>query len=371
MKKTILLILLAIVFSLALVKADMPTTHQYLFDELMKNNYNNDFFKACKANPKECYSGNVLIDFSVAYYYTTFQRYLVTHDPNFCVALMRSANTDLEKACAAGGCIHLTQDLPSHTKMVPYCIEHSFLPNKVIHPFCEQHLDNYVISQNPDVKEEVLTSLNSYSTCTGLFKRVIQGNYNTEYQGIDLDEVFGTFVGQVQGSKTGFDITFKNISGLPISVLITYIFAMVIMFILLMLLIFKRLRFKDRRTFLNWATFIVLLFANILLISVFVAAIGGQGFNTFVFFIKPISNLVPTGGDSIYLQQSLQNSKDFFIQGDQFLINLHQQGYDPSGDAQLTAADNSIAFWSYSIMFILIIITAILLFFNFRTKKTY
>lgn len=344
------------------VFAFFPYTHQYLFSEGIKSNIDSNVMEACKSYPDLCYSGNVLTDVSVIYYYTKFTRYTVTHSPSFCRSLLETANTDKEMACAVGSCLHQAQDLESHIDMIPSTIKKTFIPNSVIHTLGEQHLDNIVLSEHPEIKSESITSLNSFRECTPLFKKVLQGE--KEFEGVNLDALFDKFIAEVQGSKTGYDPSFSNLTTIPIMVLVTYTAFMGLWIILLILLIFKRLRYKNKRTIFNWISLIVISFILFILLFLFIANLGGQAFKGFVFLIKPISNLVPIGDAQAHLESGISNTQSFFTQGESFLF-----GKDASGQTELLEADRSIVVPQYIILISLIILLIVFIYFNFRRKK--
>ncbi len=356
------------------VSALFPISHSYVMDEIMKSNINSNFFQICSKYKSLCYSGGTLSDVSVLYYYSNKadsglgRRYLVTHQPNWCSALLRGAVGDQELACAIGGCLHQPAgDYQSHNIMVPYCIEHSFFPNSFSHVFCEQHLDNIIESKNPNIKNEVISSLDSYQICVPLFKRVLQGE--KDYYGVELDALFNNFINEIQTNKS-FKPSWDNISSIPLMIIIEYFSAMSLIFLIAILIIFKRLRYKERRTIFNWISLIILILIFSVLTFILIAKIGGMGFNTFVAIIKPISGLFPIGDGDKIIQISIQGGQQFLIQGEGwFSTDTGGQAYkDASGQYALQKADQSIASVQYIVSAVLIILLILFLYLNFRGK---
>jgi len=342
------------------VSAFFPATHWYMTDKALETPIDSNLYGSCAKYPKLCYSGNILADVSVNFYYTYFQRYAVTHSPSFCRALLDEANGEEEMACAVGGCIHQPQDIHSHTVMMPYSIEHTFIPNVVIHPFAEQGLENELLKIRPDAKIRSEGDLNDFNKCSGLFKRVLSGE--EDYMGVDLDELFRTFITEIQGSKTGYDIQFNRIQVIPPMVLIVYIAFTIFLFLIWMLLIVRRLRFKERRTLFTWISFALISFFLFLAVGLFLAFLGGSGFRFFQAIIKPISNFVPLGDTSDDLiNTGIQNSKNFLTQGEIWLQNT-----DSSGQLKLEQANRAITIPQYIILFILTSLIALFVWLNFR-----
>jgi len=371
-KNFLFLFLFVSILLIGNVSALFPISHKYVFDEVMKSNIDSNFFNIAKKYPDLVFAGSELSDVSVLFYYSNQadsglgRRYLTTHQPNFCSALLRNAVGDRETACALG-CIHQMMDYPSHTIMVPYCIKHSFMPNSFSHVFCEQHLDNIVISKNPNIQSEVIASLDSYKECTPLFKRVLQGE--KDWYGVELDGLFQQFINEIQTEKS-FKPSWVNISAVPTTILAIYISSMLLIFLIMMLIIFKRLRYKERRTIFNWISLIILILIFALLSFILIAKVGGMGFNTFVAIIKPISNLVPIGDGEAILQNAIQGTQQFFIQGEGwFTTDTGGKAYkDASGQYELQQADSEIATPQYIILGVLLILIALFLYFNFRGK---
>jgi hypothetical protein len=367
MNKKLFLFVLMSLFLTTSVLAFMPPSHYFIFTEAMKNKVDSNLYDACAKYPNLCYSGNILTDVSVLYYYTYYARYTVTHSPSFCRALLDNANGEEQLACAVGACTHQPPDGISHNLGVPYSIQHTFLPNGIIHVYAEQHLDNWVILQNPQAKDEALTSLASYKTCIPLFQKVLQGE--KEYAGVDLTAMFDKFVQEIQGSKTGYDLAFSNITTIPVVVMLIYCSSMLLLIVLAILIIFKRLRFKERRTVFNWISLFIVLIILIPLVILFIGNLGGQAFNTFIMFVKPVSNLVPIYNPQYQVTQSISATTQFFQQGELFLIDKANQGLYASGTTSLAAADNSIAFVQWSVLIVLILLIILFIYFNFKSPK--
>lgn len=359
--------------SLNLVSSLFPISHKFVFDEVVKSNLNSNLFNVVKKYPDLAYAGSEIIDSSVLWYYSSKsdsgigRRYLVTHDPVFCNELLKNAVGEREQSCAIGCFIHHAEDFPSHTIMVPYSIKHTFMPNSFIHVFSEQALDNQVVEKNPNIQSEVIVSLASYQNCTDLFKRTLQGE--KDYYGVNIDNMLNTFITEIQKEKT-FKPSWDNISEIPTKILVIYILAMLFVFLIILLLIFKRLRFKDRRNWFNWFSLVLLVLIFSLLAIVLIAKVGGMGFNSFVAIIKPISSFVPIGDGDAIIQKAVKNTQDILIQGaGWYTTDTGGKEYrDPSGQYELQQADRDIATGQYIIIGVLLLLLVAFLYFNFKGR---
>ena len=358
----LMIILVLTLFLSSSVLAFFPTSHKYVFDKSISLDFDSNLLKSAQKYPDLAFASSELVDVSVLYYYTNFQRYSITHSSSFCRSLLEHAGNkgrslDEDLACSVGGCTHLPVDLVSHNEMVPYSIRHTFLPNSIIHPYSEQHLDNYVESKDPTIKAKVIADMNAYKKCIPLFKEVLQEE--AEYKGVNLDVLFDKFVAEIQGSQTGYDTSFKNITSIPLIIMVTYVFFMFLFITLTILLIFK----KEKSIF-NYISLSIVIFITVVLITLFIGNLGGKAFQTFVFFIKPVSNLVPIGNPEYYIQQSIDNTVNYFKYGEPWLYNK-----EASGAQSLKEADNEILIYSYIILFIIVTLISLFIYFNLRKSK--
>lgn len=349
--------LLFIVLLSSNVLAFFPVSHKAITNDLFSMQLDSNLYKACKNNLNLCLAGDILTDSSVTYYYSERDKYIYTHSTSFVIALIQNANSDKELACAVGAGLHQSQDIVAHTFLVPYAIKHTLLPNNIIHIYGEQHLDNILLSENPSLKQDVALSLNDFEDCVPLFKRVLQGSL--EYQEVDLDAIFAKFIAEVQGSKTGYDVSFNNVTALPVFLIILYSVITLFFTILTLLLVFRK-----NKNILNWITLVISSVILLFFIILFISNLTGNAFNTLVFVIKPISNLVPIGNAHGYVTQAVENSKQFFIQGESFLYNKDSSGFDT-----LNAADNSILIGKWIILILITIGLVYLLYLNFKKTK--
>lgn len=357
---SVAIISLLLVTTFGFVMAYFPDTHYFQTIKTIEDPINSELYNSCANNPDQCYAGDILADVSVIFYFTSFNKYAVTHSPAFCDQMLKEANGPIENACAVGACLHQTQDYHSHNEMVPYAITHSFLPNGVIHPPAEQHLDNIINEQNPEIHQQRLQATETFEQCTPIFKRVM--STQEEYRGVNLDAIFDKFVVELQAEETGYNPSFSNISSIPITVLLFYGGFMLLFATLSFLLVFKRLRYRDVRNLLNWISVFFFGFIFFILAFVFIANIGGQAFQAYTFIIKPISNFVPLGPHDA--QPGIDFGKDFLERGVPALFDT-----DASGGENLGNADRSIIGLQYLFGFILIALFILLLYFNFRTPK--
>ena len=382
MKRNIIGFILAffIVVSIANVSAFFPVTHKYLENELM-NTYsgNSEFYQTCLEYPDLCYVGNVLTDLSVVYYFVEGGvKYEVTHSPGFCLGNLNNVKSyegvtiEESRACAIGSCLHASQDLVSHKEMVPYAIRHTGMANTVIHVFAEQKLDNFVLKNNPDIGNEVLTlGDESWEKCIPLFKETLGGyaEYDTEFNEGKLDDVINTFIGEVRKSidvgSTGYDVSFNNkvsvfgkIGLIPFPFLVAYLGSMFLFLLLSILLIFKK-----NKKILNWISIGIFSIIFILQLILFVSALNGNAFTTMVTYIKPFSNLVPLGGSQSYIDQSIQNGVSFFNEGEPWMEGKMASGFD-----ELKAADARVMMFDYILIGIIILALGLLIYFNFKKK---
>src|SRR3972149_75315 len=116
-KIMIFVMMFILVLTIAQVSAFMPKfSHKYITDKALETPLDSEFYKACAKYPDLCYSGVVLNDISVIFYYTSRGKYTATHNPPFCAELLSNVATipgkDIDKmrACAVGGCMHQPED---------------------------------------------------------------------------------------------------------------------------------------------------------------------------------------------------------------------------------------------------------------------
>jgi len=364
----LILIILSILFILPLVSAGFPISHKYIISESIKVQQETALYKACKSNPDICFAGNLLADFTVIDYIESFERYSATHRPSFCNRLINSAVGSLgvsqeeELACAAGGCGHSAGDSHIHNELVPEMIRRLGMPNIMIHPFIEQKIDLRLIDKNPNIAIEMEIASSSYRKCVPLFKRVL--STDDKFRGVNLEERMDKFIIEVQGGKdTTYDISFKNISSIPFRTVALYISLMMFFVVISVLLYIKRLRFKDRRTVLNWVTFSVSSIIAVLFIVLFIANLGGQAFVTFSTFAKPISRIMPVSEIEMdqYIQNSITKTKELFASGEVSLF-----GIDGSGELALHEADEDTKSRQILLLIVVLGLTAFILWRNFR-----
>jgi len=358
-----ILALFGMLFLLPISSAFFPDSHKYIQEQVMKDPINSDMYKACNDNPAACFSGNLLSDVSVIFYYTTFNRYAVTHSPAFCKQLLDQANGPTENACAVGGCLHQTQDPLSHLFMVDYAITHTGLPNSIIHPPAEQHEDNLINAIDPGIHQRRIDATESFRDCVPLFKRVL--SQRDEYRGVNLDSMFDKFVQEASASKkTGYDPSFNNITSIPTGFLFSFLGIMLLTLFLWGLLLVKRIRFKERRTIWNWITFGLLTIFSAIFLYLFIANLGGKAFEAYTSIIRPLSNFVPIGNSNTYVTQAIAAGRNFLDKGFPVLVNT-----DPSGGAALAVADKSIVVFQYVFAIILVAVIIALVYLNLRKKK--
>lgn len=356
MKKQFLLIFIFI-FCLAGIVAPMPITHFYDWTESTKNPISSELYNACMKYPDLCFTGDVLEDVSVIYYFIDKSKYSATHSPSFCRELIENAANDQELACAVGGCMHLPQDLPSHTLMVPGAIKNSKLVNNVIHIFAEQKVDNWVVSNNPGIKNEVIEKLSDYKTCIPVYKKAMLGEpaYG-EMSDSELESLFDKFITEYQNGVTGYDVGFKtksfmvNLKTLPTTLLLTYSTILLFFSIIFILLAIKV--FRKEAKIRHYVGLVIFLLLTAIFGYIFFMNLQGRGFEAIINFVTPLSNLVPLPFAQEELPRlGIQNTVELLTQGETWL-----SGKDPDGFKELLAADQSIKIWDYFILGALVLV---------------
>lgn len=359
----LILTVFSLILLMQLASAEFPIAHHEHNDAVNALNINSNIAIKCRLHPDLCYAGNILTDFSVTEYYTKFIRYVIPHSTSFCISNLRNANTPEEEACAVGSCLQIAQDVMSHNEMVPHCIENIFLPNVLVHPFCEQKLDNWVVENiDPNGGSQVKMDLGRVDICKKLFLRTLEGT--EELDDFNKAVAMDKLIAEIKGSKSGYDPSFNNIKAIPGLVLFFYSLAMFFFLAIPIFILVFRIRSKKARTFTNWMTFFVFLGIGIVLLMLFIANIGGQAFATFSFLIKPISELMPIGDAEQRWESGFEHSRQLFTQGEDYLI-----GMEGSGASRLRQADDSITTLQFSIFLIFFLLMLNLLFVNFRAKQ--
>lgn len=356
--------------SIASVAAFMPrNTHRLIFEESVAQPIDSEFYRACLKYPNLCYTGNVLTDISVIWYWTEGYKYAVTHSPNFCRNLIESATNDQEYACAVGGCSHQPADIVSHNELVPYSIERSLLANVVIHVFAEQKVDNWVVRNYPDVQEFADEAMSDYEVCMPLFKRVMLG-YD-EYGDITEEEVnskFDKFIQEIKTSQTGYDTAYKNkgisvnLKSIPFAVIAAFIIFMVFGFLLVLLLIIKLIK-GDRRIRV-WIGLLVFGALLALFVYIFVMNLQGAAFKAIVTIATPISELVPIGNTpEYYIDKATTNTRAMLLQGQSWLTDSEASGF-----TALETSDRKILMWDYFLLLFLTVALGLFIYLIFRSN---
>lgn len=384
--KFLLLILYSIILISIIsiqVSAFFPSTHRYIWEQSNLQPIESDFYSICSKYPDLCYAGNVETDVTVVFYYTSGILYSTDHQPPFCSAMLNNVakvpGKDPEKmmACAIGSCSHQSQDLASHSDggLVPYAIEHSFLVNNIIHTFAEQKVDNYLERKFPSIKQESDTSLvSAYKECQPLFVMTLLGESAYQSSGLDeakLNAIFDDFISEIVSSTTGYDPSFENknflgtLNSIPFVVLGIYIVILLGLFLILILLIIKI--FKRKAKIRHYIGLIIFLPIFIILLLLFIGAMQGNAFKTFVFFIRPVSELVPIGNPDTYINKAILNTKQLFLEGETSLI-----GTDASGRGSnpvLDVADSQVMYMDYIIFGVLGLLLIAFIWFLFKKEK--
>jgi len=376
--KSIFLVLSSIIITLimlSLVSSFMPRiSHKQIQIEALENPVDSQLYRDCVANPKLCYSGNVLTDISVLYYYTEPDKYTATHSSSFFTRLYNNAKTPEEKSCAVGNALHQASDIDSHNNMVPYAIKHSYLVNSIIHVFAEQKVDSMMDSKYPNVKGLAINDLSDYEKCKDLFIRTMQGDPaycsdNGECMTKEqLDSLYSMFISQIKNSQaTGYDTAFKNkgffvnINSIPFTIRIIY-YTLTLTFLLISVLLFLKI-IKRKSTLRHWIAIFVFVPLFVLLAFFLVTTIQGTSFNYFINFITPISKLVPIGDGMGHVSNSVTNVKNLLM-GEVWL-----NGKDASGFTELQLADSSVQTFDYVILGGILLLLGIYVWYLFRKNK--
>lgn len=376
---------LFLVGTISQVSAFMPRdTHKIIHNTALADQYSSDWYAKCMKYPDLCYTGNVLTDVSVIWYWTEGYKYAVTHSPNFCRALIESAGddpssgatADEEYACAIGGCMHQPADIASHSikdgksGLVPTTIKNSFLVNNIIHVFAEQKVDTWVVNNYPGIEDTAETQLTNYAKCVPLFKRVMLGQ--EQYSDVTDDELntlFDKFITEVQNSKTGYDPAFKNKSfmvnfkSLPFSIIAMYLLIMAYFIMVVALLAVKIV--KREAKVRHYITIIIFAPIVAILIYVLIANATGGAFQAILNIATPISKIVPIGNSpEYYVNMGIENTKQFLNQGPQWLTNTEASGF-----TALAQADQGVMWMDYLIIAVLLIGLILWTYYIFKSNK--
>jgi hypothetical protein len=364
MKKLFLLLILLLIAPSIL--AFFPNSHYQTVLDALEEPQNTFLYNYCNRNVELCLAGDMLSDVSVYWYYTKFINYKITHTPALCSELLEASSTDDEKSCAVGACIHQQgADIVSHTMMVPGAIRNTYLPNAIIHPFAEQKLDLWVEDTHKEVDYKNLVSLQDFETCVPLFLRVM--STNDAYLGEDLESKFDNFIHELTSAgDTGYDSSFQKLFIVPTATLYTYVGVMVFFLILSSLLYFKRIRFKERRTILNWSTFLISVVLLIFMAYLAFQFTQGNAFDTFTKYVaRPVAQFVPLDqSEKVYFDEAVKRTKLMFEKGEPALYNT-----DASGQAVLLKANEDIKTVQYIIFFIVGLLIVFLIYRNFLEVK--
>jgi|GEM_PF-5920020 len=378
-----LIVFLMAIFISSLASAFFPSSHRYIWEQSNMIPIDSDFYKVCAKYPDLCYAGNVETDVTVVFYYTSGILYSTDHQPPFCAAMLNNvakiSGKDPEKmmACAVGACSHQSSDLGSHSDggLVSYSIKHSFLVNNIIHTFAEQKVDNYVERKSPSIKQESDASLvSAYKECQPLFVTTLLGESAYQSAGLDeakLNAIFDDFVSEIVSSTTGYDPSFENknflgtLNSIPYAILGIYITVLLGLLLIMILLIIKIIRRKAKIR--HYIGILIFLPIFIVMLMLFIGAMQGNAFKTFVFFIRPVSELVPIGNPDTYINKAILNTKQLFLEGETSLI-----GTDASGrgtNPVLDVADSQVMYVDYIIFGVLAVLLIAFIWFLFKKEK--
>lgn len=354
------------------VSAFWKNTHKLDIVESLKIPQETEIYKACARRPDLCMSGNILTDFTVYWYYSRFVLYKITHTPVSCTKLIDAAKNEDELSCAAGSCTHQAADIIAHNELVPNCIRSSKITNEIIHAPCEQKVDLWVDDNYAEINFDSLTSVESYQTCKPLFLRVLAAD--DKFFGEDVDDTLDQFIAEVQEAdeKTGYDVSYFSFFILPTSVSLIIIFVILFFGFMAALLYLKRLRFKDRRTLINWVTFFGFTILFLLLSFLSVQFMRGNAFDTFSSITAPISRIVPLGAsEKYYVDKSIEATKTLFKEGEKVLF-----GTDASGRSlvegvpgSLDLANQDVMVWQWVFLLIIVGLFVYIIYKNFKPKK--
>jgi hypothetical protein len=198
--------------------AFFPDTHTFMLDRLCESNVQSSVKTICCNNYPSCLAGVSMVDISVVYYFTEFQKYEITHSPSYCNRMIQLASDDETRAFAYGTCIHQLQDSVSHNYLVPYSISHTAIPNTVVHIFAEERLDDIIEGANPTIVRKTRDTLNIMKTNNydNKYMTMLKGALLQEqaYNNVDVVELTDFFIGQVQTSS-GYKLGFSTMWAVP------------------------------------------------------------------------------------------------------------------------------------------------------------
>ena|SRR3990167_7768268 len=385
---SIISLMLISLLAVPIVDSFMPPHHLYIWNKATAEPMNTDFYTLCMKYPNLCYSGDILIDIGVYYYYTQGAKYQTTHSPSFCKLLLENApkipNTNNDpnwgekmKSCAVGGCTHGPADLASHgpNGMVQHAILNSFLVNAISHVLAEQHASNIIEARDPSILDQQFDFLNSAGTCQDLYVTSMLGTDAYKDMGkAELDNVYASFVQEIltsQNQGNSYNPAFKeksflgSIDSIPFSIVAIYVSIMSIFLLLNILLVFKI--FKKQAKVRHFAGIIIFGFLFVILAWFFISAMQGTVFASFVTFIRPISNFMPIGNVDTYTNMGIQNTINVLRNGETSL-----EGTDPSGlgtNPVLIEASEQVLIVDYIILAVILILFFWFVWYLFKKNK--
>lgn len=387
MKYKFLYLVVCSIFLISLASnasAFFPVTHRYIWEQATLQPIDTEFYTACMKYPDLCYAGNILVDVTVIFYYSQGVLYSTAHQPPFCSAMLDNiakipgADPERMRACAISACSHQSGDLPSHSDsgLVQYSIKHSFLTNSIIHTFAEQKVDSYLENKYPELKQESDTSLiSAYRECEPLFVTTLLGESAYQSAGLskeELEAIFDDFISEIVSStETGYDPSFKQknflgtLDSIPYSILGIYIVIMLGSLLICVLLVIKI--FRRNAKIRHYIGMIIFLPIFIVLLILFIGAVQGNAFKTFVTLIKPISELVPIGNPDTYINMGIDNTKKLFLKGEIALENTDASGRGIN--PVLDVADSQVMWADYLIFGGLAIFLIWFIYFLFKSNK--
>ena len=214
--------------------------------------------------------------------------------------------------------------------------------------------------------------LAGYKECEPLFTLALLGD--SQFTGMteeDVSQVYETFITEIVNSHTGYDPGFKNksffvtLQSVPFVILATYLFFMLGSLLVSILLVFKI--FKRQSKIRHWIGLIIFLPIFLVMIYLFIGALNGSAFNSFVNVIRPISNFVPIGNPEFYVNAAIKNTRDLLSEGPEWLVGTYASGRGTN--PVLDNANKDVMFFDYILLFVLGLFLIWFIWFLFKRNK--
>jgi len=309
----------------AKVEAWGPVSHVYMTEMALNQSNLNSLTSIINNNKRWFLTGLMFPDVVVIYYYTEFISYQSTHDiGTFYKNLWDDAvnrGSAQAKAFALGVGTHLIQDSVAHNIYIPNKIRGTLIQNNIIHPTVEGILEARLIDEQKPSKAMAETAFDMWNV-----PFTDSGMNNLK----PIDWADG-ILGKIDNPETPADESFRDEAAIFVGILSGGGFG---------------------GSFMGWS---------------FGRQVG-MLWDIFRGVSSIIKLAIPRGDADQYTQKAVENTISWYNSDDGSANRLLEfiSGVDPTGFANLSAADGFVTIWTYTV---LILLSISIFYYYWRKRK--